>query len=350
MKEEVKALWKLCFEDNEKFTNLYFSMRYKDEINVAIKENGEVISALQMIPYPMTYCNRIIPTSYISGACTHPDFRVKGVMKHLLAEAFQKMYDNKVLLTTLIPAEEWLFAYYNKVGYTLAFDYSTELVDTETLSSSEKFNIICDNDFNPEVFNYFSHKMMERPVCLQHTEEDFNVILADLKLEGGKLFIAQTDSDICGLVICISEGKTLHVMELFAEQDSIKNTLLSCAAKKTHATKIRLIVPPCSKDCKGLGMARIINAEEMLRIYAATYPKLDINFNLVDPIIEANNGHFNINHGIVKRIFTKQSDVTINEVTVQKLTQALLGYKTAELAGKLNSFANENPYMSLMLN
>lgn len=350
MKEEVKILWKLCFEDNEEFTNLYFTMRYKDEINLAIKENGEVISALQMIPYPMTYCNQIIPTSYISGACTHPEFRAKGTMKQLLAEAFQKMYDENVLLTTLIPAEEWLFGYYNKTGYAPVFDYSTELVNTKSLSPSDEYNIIYSNDFHSEVFAYFNQKMMERPVCLQHTEEDFKVILADLKLGDGKLFIAQTGSGICGLAICVLESKALHVMELFAENNSIKDTLLSCAAKEMHTTEIKLIVPPRFIDSRKLGMARIINAEDMLQIYAMIYPKLNISLKLVDPIIEANNGYFDISHGIVKRSSTKQSGDKINEVTIQQLTQALLGYKTAELPDALSSFATKNPYMSLMLN
>ena len=74
-KDEVKTLWKLCFNDSDEFTDLYFKMRYKDEVNRVIREDGKIISALQMIPYPMTFCDEVISTSYISGACTHPDYR-----------------------------------------------------------------------------------------------------------------------------------------------------------------------------------------------------------------------------------------------------------------------------------
>ena len=74
-KDEVKTLWKLCFNDSDEFTDLYFKMRYKDEVNRVIREDGKIISALQMIPYPMTFCGEVISTSYISGACTHPDYR-----------------------------------------------------------------------------------------------------------------------------------------------------------------------------------------------------------------------------------------------------------------------------------
>ena len=66
IKEQVKALWKLCFEDSEEFVEMYFKLRYKNEVNVAIQSGDEVISALQMLPYPMTFCGEMVQTSYIS--------------------------------------------------------------------------------------------------------------------------------------------------------------------------------------------------------------------------------------------------------------------------------------------
>ena len=69
-KDEVKALWKLCFTDSDEFTDLYFDLRYKDDINMAVREEGKIISALQMISYPMTFCGETIATSYVSGVCT----------------------------------------------------------------------------------------------------------------------------------------------------------------------------------------------------------------------------------------------------------------------------------------
>lgn len=53
-------------------SNFTSGLRYNNEVNLAIQSGEEVIAALQMLPYPMTFCNKIVPTSYISGACTHP--------------------------------------------------------------------------------------------------------------------------------------------------------------------------------------------------------------------------------------------------------------------------------------
>ena len=50
-KDEVKALWKLCFTDSEEFTDLYFDLRYRDDINMAVREEGKIISALQLLTF-----------------------------------------------------------------------------------------------------------------------------------------------------------------------------------------------------------------------------------------------------------------------------------------------------------
>lgn len=33
VKEQVKALWRICFQDSEEFIDLYFRLRYKNEVN-----------------------------------------------------------------------------------------------------------------------------------------------------------------------------------------------------------------------------------------------------------------------------------------------------------------------------
>lgn len=126
IREKVKNLWKLCFNDSEEFTELYFRLRYNNDINIAIQSGEEVIAALQMLPYPMTFEGEDIHTAYISGACTHPDYRNRGVMHELLSQAFARMLHNNVALSTLIPAEPWLFDYYARSGYAPVFRYAEE--------------------------------------------------------------------------------------------------------------------------------------------------------------------------------------------------------------------------------
>ena len=188
MKEEVKKLWNLCFGDDEAFTELYFSKRYSDEVNLAIEENGNIISALQILPYPMTFSREIISTGYISGACTHPDHREKGAMKRLLLKSFARMQDNEVPLTTLIPAEEWLFSYYSKMGYTPIFEYSNKTFTVEELKPSSEYTVskyTSQPFLQEEAYFFFDENIKKRPCCIQHSFDDFLVIMDDLKLGSG---------------------------------------------------------------------------------------------------------------------------------------------------------------------
>ena len=118
VKEQVRMLWATCFHDSEAFMDLYFGCRYADSLNEYMESDGQVIAALQRIPYRLTYEGMNVPVAYISGACTHPAYRERGVMRKLLAQAHQSMFREGVLFFYLIPAEDWLKGYYARSGYT----------------------------------------------------------------------------------------------------------------------------------------------------------------------------------------------------------------------------------------
>lgn len=350
MKEEVKKLWNLCFGDDEAFTELYFSKRYSDEVNLAIEENGKVISALQILPYPMTFCGEIISTGYISGACTHPGYREKGAMKRLLLRSFSRMQENEVPVTTLIPAEDWLFSYYSKMGYTPIFEYSNKTFTVEELKPSAEYTVskyTSHSFLQEEVYSFFDGNMKKRPCCIQHSYDDFLIIMEDLKLGSGELLIATLKGKIKGLLFCYVKENTLHVPELFFEDDSVRDTLLFTAANLFHVKEISCIMPSNDEMGNILGMARIIDAEKLLKIYAIHHPELEVSFNLKDEFIEKNNAFYSIKWG---KLEIAEINKGFKSFSIQELTQALMGYKTELLPKELQIFERQKPYMSLMLN
>lgn len=349
IKEDTKALWKLCFDDNEEFIDLYFSQRYEDKINMPIYDGSLLISALQMIPYSMTFCDQVISTSYISGACTHPDFRAKGVMKQLLSDTFQRMYESNVLLSTLTPAEEWLFDYYRKFGYSSVFDRTIESIESSSLTISHDYKIEEYTPFQLDIHSYLNRKMMERPSCIQHPMDDFKVIFADLKLSGGQLFVARLHSELMGLVICIPEGDTLYIKEILFETEEIRNTLLAIAARQLGTPRIECILPPNGEESdRQLGMARIIHAQKILEVYAAKYKYLNLTIKLTDNYIAENNGYYLLQNGVCEKVSVPNTKVCF-DLNIQQLTQVLMGYRINQLPNSFRCFAKQYPYMSLML-
>lgn len=102
-KQQIIDLWRLSFNDSEEFIRLYFDRVYKEENTLVIEKNGQVVSALQMLPYTMTYYGTEISVAYISGACTLPSMRGKGLMRELLQNAFEEMKYRSVAVTAPDP-------------------------------------------------------------------------------------------------------------------------------------------------------------------------------------------------------------------------------------------------------
>ena len=117
-KQQIVNLWRTCFGDSEAFISLYFDRVYKDENAMTIEKDGKIVSALQIVPYTMTYLGTEISVAYISGVCTAPEERGQGLMRQLLQETFEEMERREVAISALIPADPWLFDYYREQGYT----------------------------------------------------------------------------------------------------------------------------------------------------------------------------------------------------------------------------------------
>ena len=384
IKNETRVLWDKCFsEEDIRFVDFYFEKRYNENDNIFIEKDGKVVSALQLISYPFSYYGKTIGCSYLSGCCTDPDYRSQGLMNDLIIKALKQAKNNGACFAALIPASESLFNYYAGTNFVTTFDYSKIRINlsqqvNETTSQQVSNSVISDfqqliaNSQQPtsdfyEVYEYFNNKMRARNCCIQHNEYDFKVITDDLELFGNRLLVARYGEDICGLAFCYLRNGEIYIKDVFAESSAIFSDLISAAKTvksqkskvKSSASKsksvsesvsvsvsINILVPPVAgQKTHRLGMARLIDAETMLRLYAMSHPKMKMEVSLVDTILPENNGTYYINNGTLD----KKNSIGTNVVDIEQLTQALFGYKTETLPEKLKAFNNQAAFMSLML-
>lgn len=338
MREKVKNLWKLCFNDSEAFTDLYFRLRYDNDINLTIRSGEEVIAAMQLLPYPMSFCGKELPTAYVSGACTHPDYRGRGVMRQLLSEAFAWMWHREALFTTLIPAEPWLFGYYAGMGYAPVFRYGEEQwAPSASLPADASLTLAVTEEYDGEVQAYLWRKQRERACCVLHTPEDFRVVCAALQLDKGCLCTARRQGRLVAAAVAWPlAGGEWRVGEVEADDDLLRARLLHYLCSKVQARSLRLQVPPAAgAPGRQLGMARVVNARSVLRLYAAAFPAVEANIELTDEQLTANSGYYYLDRGHCMTS-TRRLPGTHLSFSVAQLTEWLL--------------APMHPYMSLMLN
>ena len=367
IKNQTRTLWDKCFsEEDKRFVDLYFEKRYTDQDNVFIEKDGKVVSALQLISYPFSYYGKTIGCAYLSGCCTDPEYRSQGLMNDVIIKSLNQAKNNGACFAALIPASESLFNYYEGTNFIPTFDYSKIKINKSQQSiangqqSVSGCQIISLQDHKTtrlqedgeldfyQVYEYFNTKMRSRNCCVQHDEYDFGVILKDLELFDNHLLVAKYGEDICGLAFCYLRNDEIYIKDFFAESPAILTVFITTASQlfESKSDSINIILPsvPGQKTHK-LGMARIIDAETMLRIYAMTHPKMKIELSIVDPILTHNNGTYYINNGVLD----KKNSIGANVVDIEQLTQALFGYNIENLPEKLQAFNKQAAFMSLML-
>lgn len=236
-RQKTAALWKACFDDTDEYIQFYFDRKYRDENTLLHEENGQAIAALQMLPYPMNWAGTTLRASYISGACTLPEARNRGIMTRLLAEAFLTMARRSIDLTFLIPAEPWLYGYYGKTGYAPVFEYTPETftpaVPTPTTATLDIPAAYSDTLAN-SCYPYFDREMQKRPDSIQHPFDDFSTVLRDLYASGGRLLVAKSKEDssgLTGLAFALPEENHVRISELLGNTPEIRAQLLHAASR-----------------------------------------------------------------------------------------------------------------------
>lgn len=301
LKEQTRQLWERCFNDPEDFTDLYFRTRYTESENLVIREKQQLAAAMQLIPYPMNFEHSRIQTAYISGACTHPDFRNQGIMRRLLQQSFRHMQQQHIQLACLIPAENWLFDYYAQSGFEPVFQYSiraiTSLIPTKP-DSSVRIRTV--NHFEEAVYQYLSHRLSLKAWCIQHSKADFEVIMEDLTcLNSGTILTAEQNSMICGIIIAYHRPEGICIETLEAENPAIGSLLTNALLEQIPQNTSCFLYQPASNFTQNhpLGMARIIDAPGLLSLYAQKHPTQTLEIRLEDRDIPSNSGLYRIEQG-----------------------------------------------------
>ena len=331
---ETRHLWERSFADPRAFIDLYFREKYRKERNEVILRDGRVVSALQKLPYPMTYGGRMLPASYVSGACTDEEYRRRGLMGELLNQTHRAMRSENAVMSFLIPATSELATYYTKFGYTPCFRFGWETVVADTLSTDASSGVcIVEQPQGEEHLIYLRQKMQERPMCIQHPLGDLRAVVDDMRMAGDTMWEVRRGPLLVGLAICRAEANGVLLRECLCDDEEARDTLLAAIAAHHKQAEIDVLDTTGTKG-DYFGMARIIHAEEMLKAYAQLHPEVEFTLSVADPILPENDGYYRIARGMCQRLAEPCSEV--EPLTIAQLTHRVL--------------TEENPLMSLMMN
>ncbi len=202
--EFVKNSWTACFEDTPQFVDWNFEYNYSAENTVIAEKDGIPASAMQLMPYRLKLCGKVIDARYVSGVCTLPEYRGGGLVREMFGFALPKMYDMGADISILIPAVDGM---YEKFGYRrIAERRLYEVEDICGFDTAEEIS----NNLILMLDRVYKKEMSQKSVYVDRCRFDWERILTDLlKLSGGKVLISDG-----GYALAYPKGEKFEIWEI----------------------------------------------------------------------------------------------------------------------------------------
>lgn len=172
----VRQMWQTVFGDSDEYADIYFSQKYKNENTLIYFEGEEAAASLQMWEYKFSFYDKQISIYYLAGLATYEQHRRKGYMSALMNKAHEVMSERNIALAVLIPAEEWLFRFYEQYGYAQVFFEDREIIPLD--------KIVERHDSLEKSFETFDRIYNKRNFTVLKSIDQFKTIVEEQKISG----------------------------------------------------------------------------------------------------------------------------------------------------------------------
>lgn len=217
---ELKTLWQICFGDEKEYIDFFFSDRFVPENTFVYIHNNRVVAQLFLLEGVFRVSEKEYPSYYLYAACTHPDFRRKGIMKELLLSVEQEAKNRNIGFICLVPAEKSLFDYYSKFSYKPVFSKKVFSVEKSDLSVND--NDIVGLTLNNEDISAFRNKYLTARDCLLWDNKAIDYAVKENRFSDGDLIVTDygyallrpVDEDVCRVIeICCAGNRYAGIIE-----------------------------------------------------------------------------------------------------------------------------------------
>ncbi len=194
----LTVLWQTCFGDSEADIRRFWEAAF-DKIQVYhVREGKKSLAMLCVLPTQLVdECGGSRSCGYFYAVCTAPEARGKGLCAKLMQYAEKNC---GFACAALVPAEESLFEFYQKLGYQTTFYHKKYSVSAEKGAKITKAS--------PEVYRSIRELQLYGDFI---SYEEWLLPLA------GELYRIETDEGVfCACAVKL--GNTLEIKELLPDE------------------------------------------------------------------------------------------------------------------------------------
>ncbi|MGN0142774.1 MAG: GNAT family N-acetyltransferase [Roseburia sp.] len=113
----IRRLWQTCFGDGEAYIDFYLTRRMDWETMLVIYEDGIPVSMASFLPAEYVTGGEYIPAWYVYAVATLPEYRGRGYAGEII-ECAKRLFQGPLVL---MPAEDSLVAFYERLGFVQSF-------------------------------------------------------------------------------------------------------------------------------------------------------------------------------------------------------------------------------------
>ena len=340
-----------CFnthEDGIKNNIEHGPLNKYEQFIVAENDNDEVESVFSIVPFDVFFEGEIVKFGGVAGVSSLPEHRGAGNITGLFKYALQYMKDNNMILSGLGP---FAYQYYRMYGYEWTYTWqlvSININDLKGFKAASKYKKLTKE--NAEEFENFRNecnKKINGPII--RDERIINEKWAHYKNSVSHVYAAYENDEIVSMMVYKQEGREIKVSEMYFKNETARQYLLNFLYRHRSMTDSVELVLAVDDEIRNIlptprlkywhwpnKMGRVVMVKEALELL-----KLEEGFDgyyvikVNDEHAPWNNKNFKLSCNNERLVVSECEEKEDFEVSIQRLSQLVLGHVSGKEAIKL---------------
>ena len=225
-----KALWNAVFQEDPRCTDWFYESSYCPEDMILLLEDGKLATMMAVLPQTIRMPGGgTASTWYFFSLCTWPEFRGRGISRHMILYVSQMLKDRGADCAIGVPREASLFQHYRTMGRLPTFYTRFAEVPAEDVTSLVPGDLA--QPVDPAGYNAIRERLLEGLPSVSYPTEQIRYQEGLCRLLGGGLFrVSVGDAEGCALVERDGAERVL-IKELLLPPELMPRGLAALAAQ-----------------------------------------------------------------------------------------------------------------------